>query len=347
MTADKATWSQRSVENLASEIVAARNPVAAEASVSSRSQTNISTPAEFIRSAQASVSSDQSNLAAGITKAPANVPTPIQTLTPEQPVAAAAGNATAILTSAKPHERPFATGKTEVSSLSGQSSGELLESADQPLATSVNKIMGSAKSEPLAFNQLIAAKTLQTDPSVMSGENQNALNTAEDSGGTTAQHGSSIVNSTVNPRHTVPGNFASLQFGDPQFQRNFNDQVLLMAGQGVKKAHLSLNPQELGPVEIRLAMQNDEVSIQLASTNAAVRDALEQALPRLREMFEQTGLKLVDQQVAGQFSEQSGNRSFTEQSPRQHQPSTELGESLAAGENRSVSASTGLVDTYI
>ena len=117
----------------------------------------------------------------------------------------------------------------------------------------------------------------------------------------------------------------------------------------LRGAHLSLNPQELGPVEIRLAMQNDEVSIQLASTNAAVREALEQALPRLREMFEQTGLKLVDQQVAGQFSDQGTGRSFMQESQREQQLFTEFGETrdLTAGESAPRRSASGLVDTYI
>ncbi len=93
------------------------------------------------------------------------------------------------------------------------------------------------------------------------------------------------------------------QFNDPQFSRNLNDQVLMMAGQGVHKAHISLNPHELGPLEIRLSVIDDEVSVQLISGNPAVRESIEQAVPRLRELFGEAGLKLGQHDVSSGFAE--------------------------------------------
>lgn len=93
------------------------------------------------------------------------------------------------------------------------------------------------------------------------------------------------------------------QFNDPQFSRNLNEQVLMMAGQGVHKAHISLNPHELGPLEIRLSVIEDEVSVQLISGNPAVRESIEQAMPRLRELFGEAGLKLGQHDVSSGFAE--------------------------------------------
>ncbi|MEM7466971.1 MAG: flagellar hook-length control protein FliK, partial [Pseudomonadota bacterium] len=101
-----------------------------------------------------------------------------------------------------------------------------------------------------------------------------------------------------------------LKFSDANFQQNFNEKIFLMAAQGSQKAFLSLNPQDLGQVNIKLTVTQNEVSVQMASTNGLVRESLEQGMPRLREMFENAGLKLIDHQVANEFGGQRHAEQF-------------------------------------
>ncbi|MDQ7073155.1 MAG: flagellar hook-length control protein FliK [Gammaproteobacteria bacterium] len=68
---------------------------------------------------------------------------------------------------------------------------------------------------------------------------------------------------------------------------------------------VKLNPANLGPVEVKLNMHSDQANVLFISHNAATRDALEQALPRLREAFEQNGMQLADADVTGQESDQA------------------------------------------
>jgi flagellar hook-length control protein FliK len=51
---------------------------------------------------------------------------------------------------------------------------------------------------------------------------------------------------------------------------------------------------------MQLQMDGDKATLAFASQHAAVRDALESALPRLREMFAQNGLDIVDVNVSQQ-----------------------------------------------
>ncbi|ADJ29032.1 flagellar hook-length control protein FliK [Nitrosococcus watsonii] len=70
-------------------------------------------------------------------------------------------------------------------------------------------------------------------------------------------------------------------------------------------AELRLTPPQLGPLEARINMHHDEASITFHAPQAAVREALEAALPRLRESFAEQGLNLVNVDVSQQgFSEQ-------------------------------------------
>ncbi len=58
-------------------------------------------------------------------------------------------------------------------------------------------------------------------------------------------------------------------------------------------AKLKLNPPNLGPLEVRLSVNQDQASVTFLAPHAAVREALEAAMPRLREMFDQQSLQLV------------------------------------------------------
>jgi flagellar hook-length control protein FliK len=68
---------------------------------------------------------------------------------------------------------------------------------------------------------------------------------------------------------------------------------------------LKLNPAHLGPIEVRVQMQNDQAQVSFVAQHGPVRDALEAALPRLREMFTAKGFNLVDVNVSQHsFAEQ-------------------------------------------
>jgi len=113
---------------------------------------------------------------------------------------------------------------------------------------------------------------------------------------------------------TIPSAVASVStestvpLHHPRFAENFAQQVTLMARDGVQQARITVNPPELGPVELRIVVRNDEAAVQLAAPNAAVRDALEEALPRLREQFEQSGLRLGDSSVFEQLPHNADER---------------------------------------
>jgi flagellar hook-length control protein FliK len=59
-------------------------------------------------------------------------------------------------------------------------------------------------------------------------------------------------------------------------------------------ANLNLTLRELGEVEITVRMESRQAHVQIVAHDAAARDALESALPRLRALLEQSGLNLGD-----------------------------------------------------
>ncbi|VAW77414.1 hypothetical protein MNBD_GAMMA15-2059 [hydrothermal vent metagenome] len=105
------------------------------------------------------------------------------------------------------------------------------------------------------------------------------------------------------------GGLPSVSLGVPLNQAGWDkalgERIQWLAGKGVQQANIKLNPAHLGPMEVRIQIQNDQASVQFSSTHGVVREALEAALPRLREMFDASGVELADVDVSGQsFAEQ-------------------------------------------
>lgn len=93
--------------------------------------------------------------------------------------------------------------------------------------------------------------------------------------------------------------------GSAEWGGAVGDKVLWMASQSRQVAELHLNPPNLGPLEVRLTINNDQASAMFVSHHAAVREAIEAALPRLREMLADNGIMLGNTTVGSEsFSQQ-------------------------------------------
>lgn len=85
--------------------------------------------------------------------------------------------------------------------------------------------------------------------------------------------------------------------GRPDWSAAVGQRVLWMVSHKTQAAELRLNPPELGPVEVKVRTDEDGVRLSFAAGNAAVREALESAAPRLREMFLAEGLRLENMDI--------------------------------------------------
>jgi len=144
------------------------------------------------------------------------------------------------------------------------------------------------------------------------------------------------------------GKSAPLPVHEPGlFAERLNQQVAVMLGQNAQHARLAVNPPELGPVEVRVSVVGDEATIQLVATQAATREALEEALPRLRAAFADSGIALGDAGVYSEMPErqaQARDGSGGEASTR----STFAGDNGAAEEPQPLRmVRLGLVDAFV
>lgn len=87
------------------------------------------------------------------------------------------------------------------------------------------------------------------------------------------------------------------------------ERVLWMAQGEQQFAKLTLNPPHLGPLEVRVAINQDQTSVTFLASHAAVREVLEAAMPRLRDLFDQQSMTLVHAEVADPGARQDDARS--------------------------------------
>jgi len=93
--------------------------------------------------------------------------------------------------------------------------------------------------------------------------------------------------------------------GSAEWGGAVGERVLWMASQNNQVAELHLNPPSLGPLEVRLTINNDQATALFVSHHSAVREAIEAAMPRLREMLADTGIMLGNASVSAEsFAQQ-------------------------------------------
>lgn len=105
--------------------------------------------------------------------------------------------------------------------------------------------------------------------------------------------------------------------GLESWSRNLGNHLLVLAGKGTTTAQLSLDPESLGPLKVTIELNEEQAQLRFSSPQTATREALEAALPRLRELFADQGLELVRAEVDSGDGEPAGRQSSQDPPGRQ------------------------------
>lgn len=158
------------------------------------------------------------------------------------------------------------------------------------------------------------------------------------------------------PNGAAPtGATTPLQIAQPVGTAGWGEEVgsriVWMANRMESRAELVLTPPQMGRVEVSLTISGDQASANFVSANPVVREALESALPRLREVLADAGIQLGQAQVGAENPGQSAhgdkngdNPGFDRAGNRDAGPLhvTESGMSSPAG----LKSGRGLVDVF-
>ncbi len=145
---------------------------------------------------------------------------------------------------------------------------------------------------------------------------------------------------------------AQLAINTPVTQDKWGDEfsqkiTWLASSNQDQTAELHLNPPQLGPLDVVLKVSGDQATALFTSPHAAVRDAIEQAMPKLRDMLADSGIMLGNATVSDQAPRDQGG-SNTPRSPASS--GNDIGDSPLASQNTvrvsQISRHNGIVDTF-
>lgn len=115
-------------------------------------------------------------------------------------------------------------------------------------------------------------------------------------------------------RAAMPAQVPVQQFAE-QMQKFMVKQFLLTQGNGTTEAKLTLTPEHLGQVDIRIVMQNGQLTAQFMTDNVMARELLENQMSQLRTSLHAQGLQ-VDRLEVVQQPSSSNTTSFLSQDQR-------------------------------
>lgn len=136
--------------------------------------------------------------------------------------------------------------------------------------------------------------------------------------------------------------------GRTGWNQEVSQKVVWMVGAGEQSATLTLNPPDLGPLQVVISVNNDQADASFFSDNPEVRQALEDGMEYLRDSLQSSGLQLGQANVnAGQ---QQAQQSFQEMAQKQFANNLKSQQGLVDTDLPTtgiiVRESQGLVDTF-
>jgi flagellar hook-length control protein FliK len=158
------------------------------------------------------------------------------------------------------------------------------------------------------------------------------------------------ANSSIAMQQVVNSNNIAAYPGKSGWDQAISQKVLWMIGAGEQSATLTLNPPDLGPLQVVIRVHNDQADTTFMSDNAEVRKALENGLPTLREKMNESGIQLGQANVSTNSQSQHSFQQAT-QSQLTRQTSggllNDVTQTVLSGESNSTNyVSNGLVDTF-
>jgi flagellar hook-length control protein FliK len=90
----------------------------------------------------------------------------------------------------------------------------------------------------------------------------------------------------------APTDRIAARVGTPGWDNQVAQKIVWMVAGKEQSASLTLNPPDMGPMQVVLSVTNDQATVTFSAAQPEVRQALENAMPKLREMMGESGIAL-------------------------------------------------------
>lgn len=156
------------------------------------------------------------------------------------------------------------------------------------------------------------------------------------------------LNANLPAQQVASANYIQASPGKAGWDQAISQKIVWMVGAEQQSATLTLNPPDLGPLQVVIHVHNDQADTTFISDNAEVRQALQDGMDNLRDKMSESGIQLGQANVnSGQQAQQQFQQSMQN---RQSSPmaiaNTTLGLEKTTQASTLARVSNGLVDTF-
>ncbi len=155
-------------------------------------------------------------------------------------------------------------------------------------------------------------------------------------------------NANLPAQQVASANYIQASPGKAGWDQAISQKIVWMVGAEQQSATLTLNPPDLGPLQVVIHVHNDQADTTFISDDAEVRQALQDGMNNLRDKMSESGIQLGQANVnSGRQAQQQLQQSMQN---RQSSPMALANTTLGLEETTQVSTlarvSNGLVDTF-
>lgn len=136
----------------------------------------------------------------------------------------------------------------------------------------------------------------------------------------------------------------------PDWSRDLGEQIVWMNNKAIPAAEIKLNPAHLGPISVRIDVNQDQATIMFTAQHTEVKEAIEASIPKLREMLSTQQLNLINVNIShNAMSDQGRSHSqpFAKTPENREQGTEDVTDVIEKTEPDRVIVSKGLLSLYV
>jgi flagellar hook-length control protein FliK len=126
----------------------------------------------------------------------------------------------------------------------------------------------------------------------------------------------------------------------PDWGPALNQRITWMVANSLQNANITVNPPNLGPLEINIQTDQNKTNVQFIVSSSEVRQAIQDAIPSLGKMLESSGLQLGQADINSRSYSQNRENAKTETQIKNIEAISNQVESVAI-------QGQGLINTYV
>jgi len=230
------------------------------------------------------------------------------------PKAGGAGKAGLFAATGQTGSGPSAGEPGQLSPGKGLFNGLLADSPGQKGKAAAGIVQDATLTEAMKAASLSSLSSLSetgrnTDSAtaLATGRFQSALDLVAQQGASGTNAAAKLAAETAGPLRSYATSI-DVPVGDAEWGDKLVGKLSWLTARNMSVAEIHLTPPDMGPMEVKVRVQNEQANITVHSANPVVRDQLELHSHRLRDMLGEQGLSLAGFDVSDSSRQQTGEQ---------------------------------------